>query len=285
MNVLGKILVFGNLLFCIVTAGLISWAYAARTNWFAYAKKLETVIKVVEANADTYRLEAEEARKKAEEYVAAKREELKRTEAARDSFKNQADEERRQFQAEKEKGEAAAVNQQSVTREIERRRQEVDYLTNLKASQDKKMADMALQQTQLRNRAVEADISLKSSEDRNAGLLANLETLTKEIERLRAGGSGRGSTASNSKPPPDDVRGTVQAVDRSSGLVTISIGSDHGLSPGNTLDIFRTEPKAEYLGVLQILSVRPDQAVGRPVGRISSPIQVQDRVASKIGNS
>ncbi len=284
MNVLGKILVFANLLFCLVTAALISWAYAARTNWFAYAKKLENVIKVVEANADTYRLEAEEAKKKADEEVQKVRVDLQRTVKQSEELKSQIDANRRQYVAEREKNETAAVNLESVTRELERRQQEVVYLTGLKATQDKKMADLEREKTALRDRATGADINLKAEQERNASLLASLESLTKEVERLRAGGSGRGS-GSHIKPPPDDVHGTVKAVDRYSGLVTISIGSDHGLSAGNTLEMYRTEPEPHYLGVLEIIQVRANEAVGRPRGKPKLPIQVQDRVASRIGNS
>lgn len=287
MNLLGKILVLANLVFCLITAALISWAYAARTNWHAYAKKLEGSLALQKANVETIEGEAREARQQFDKSILAREEKLKRTEAEREGFRLQAEQDQGQYQAERKKNDIAAINQQSATRELETRQQEVDYLKGLKASQDKKMAELEREKTELRNRAVGADINLKASEERNSSLLTQLETLTKEVERIRAGGTGRPAGGSNIKPPPANVQGTVKAVDRSGGsspLVTITIGSDSGLSAGNTLDIFRLDPEARYVGVLQILSVRPNEAVGRPMGRTTSPIQVADRVGSSIGN-
>jgi hypothetical protein len=282
MNVVGKILVFANLAFCLITAALISWAYAARTNWHAYARKLEGVIKVVEANADTYRLEAEEAKNKADAQVKQMAEALKRTTTELNTARSQSEQNQRMFLAEQQKNADAKVNVESITRELGTRQEEIDYLNGLKAAQDKKMADLARDNTELRNRAVAAEINSKSDQERNTQLLAQLETLTKEIDRLRAGRSG--SLANNVKPPPEDVEGLVKAVDRQTGYVTISIGSDHGLSKGNTLETFRLVPEGRYLGTVKILQVRPNEAVAQPVGQFSSPIQLGDRVASRIGN-
>ena len=41
----------------------------------------------------------------------------------------------------------------------------------------------------------------------------------------------------------------------------ISIGSDDGLAVGQELYVFRTQPRAEYLGKVKIVAVDPDQAV------------------------
>lgn len=85
-------------------------------------------------------------------------------------------------------------------------------------------------------------------------------------------------------PPYDDVEGIVKQVD-SSGLMTISIGSDAGLSKGHTLELFRLGEKpseSKYLGTIRILEVGPKEAVAQPVGRLAARPKAGDKVASRI---
>jgi hypothetical protein len=83
-------------------------------------------------------------------------------------------------------------------------------------------------------------------------------------------------------PPAEDVKGIIKQVDPTSGLVTIQLGSDAGLKKGNTLEVYRLKPKPTYRGTLRILEVRPDEAIGKPVGRLSSPIEEGDEAGSAI---
>lgn len=88
-------------------------------------------------------------------------------------------------------------------------------------------------------------------------------------------------------PPTENVEGVVKSVDASSGLMTITIGSNAGLQKGHTLELFRLDkqPKnSKYLGRIRILEVKPTEAVAQPVGRLSAPPQVGDRVSSRIGD-
>jgi hypothetical protein len=85
-------------------------------------------------------------------------------------------------------------------------------------------------------------------------------------------------------PPGDQVEGLIKQVD-SSGLVTISIGSDAGLAKGHTLEVFRLSDKpseSKYLGTIRILDVTAKQAVGQPVGRLFATPRSGDRVASRL---
>lgn len=100
--------------------------------------------------------------------------------------------------------------------------------------------------------------------------------------KLKAEGSGSSET---NNPPPKEVQGSIKAVDSTSGLVTITIGSDAGLAKGHTLHVYRTgtdKSNAMYLGTIRILEVRPSEAVGKPAGKLRDPIQAGDNVASKI---
>src|SRR5205085_9513396 len=78
MTTLGKIFVIVNVIFSILTVGLIAAAYAARTNWKAAYDKAEANVKVAQANADTYQAEVVEARKRAQEEIKKGNDELAR---------------------------------------------------------------------------------------------------------------------------------------------------------------------------------------------------------------
>lgn len=84
------------------------------------------------------------------------------------------------------------------------------------------------------------------------------------------------------QPPPGDLRGQIKAVDKD-GLVSVSIGSDAGLQKGHTLEVYRAAPKPLYLGVIEIIEVTPQEAVGRPATpRFKDQMQTGDQVASRI---
>ncbi len=91
--------------------------------------------------------------------------------------------------------------------------------------------------------------------------------------------------AGGKNPPAENVEGRVKAVD-GSGLMTITIGSDAGLTKGHTLELFRLDPQApsesSYLGTVRVLEAEAHQAVVQPVGRLSAPPQPGDRVASRL---
>ena len=62
-------------------------------------------------------------------------------------------------------------------------------------------------------------------------------------------------------------------------LVAVSIGSDDGLKPGHTVEVFNN---SKYLGRVEILKTSPDKAVGRvDVNYQQGPIQEGDRVATR----
>jgi hypothetical protein len=92
------------------------------------------------------------------------------------------------------------------------------------------------------------------------------EALAKITELRAIGGGGAGSLLRViDKPPPPvlaNLRGEVTAV--SGDLVTLSIGIDAGLAVGTTLDIYRIEGGARYLGTVKVtsaLNLFPKQAI------------------------
>jgi hypothetical protein len=82
--------------------------------------------------------------------------------------------------------------------------------------------------------------------------------------------------------PSESIEGQVKSVDPQSSLVTISVGSDDGLAKGHTLEVYRLNPVAKYLGRVRVLQTTPHEATAQPVSKLLAPIQVGDRVCSKI---
>jgi hypothetical protein len=106
-----------------------------------------------------------------------------------------------------------------------------------------------------------------------------------EFLRQKPEDAPRGRETESRNPPPENVQGIVKQVD-SSGLMTISIGSDAGLSKGHTLEVFRFTgsgpSQSKYLGTIRILEVKAKEAVAKPVGRMASQPYVNDQVASRL---
>ena len=62
MTILGKILVFVNLLFSLVTGALVIMVYVTQNNWVDGFEKLKKNYQVSEANSHMYAQEADEAK-------------------------------------------------------------------------------------------------------------------------------------------------------------------------------------------------------------------------------
>jgi hypothetical protein len=283
MTVLGRILVIVNALFSLVAFGLILAVHVSSTNWHAQADLNKKALEVAKANADTYKEEAEAARRVENEATVNARTEFERTKTERDKLAEDVKNWQNRYAQLEAKDKTTDVSRESLTSELKRRQDEVAQLQQQLAGRDKQMIDLEKQKKELRDRAVTNEIENRSERERNQQLLAQNEVLTKELQRAQASGTGVGG-GGDRNPPPEDVEGVVTEVDARSGYITISIGSDAGLSKGNTLEVYRLKPDPRYLGTLRIIDVRSHEAVAQVVGGTGRRGQIQkgDRVASNI---
>jgi hypothetical protein len=139
----------------------------------------------------------------------------------------------------------------------------------------------------MRERAVAAEIQFRAASERADRMEKEMQRLAQDNARLKAnvGGSAvaRGANAKN--PPSENVEGLIKATDPSSGLVTITIGTDAGVGKGNTMEVFRlgaVPSQSKYLGTIRIIEAGHNYAVGQPLGRMLAAPQTGDRVASRI---
>jgi RNA polymerase sigma factor (sigma-70 family) len=115
-------------------------------------------------------------------------------------------------------------------------------------------------------------------QDRSATLLEQIRVKDKELAALREQlGAIRGPKPATIS---SDFRGTIKAVQGD--LATITPGSDAGAAVGGVLQIYRLNPRPEYLGTIVIRAVTPHEAVGQLQGPKKAQIQPGDEVAARL---
>jgi hypothetical protein len=286
MTTVGKILVFLNLIFSLVVGGFVAFAYVARTNWVAEFKKLEAANQVLTADARTYQSELQKATQDADARVAKKDAELKSAQQDLDAANRVV------AQVRDELGKMNSRNQHETAlstisnTEVQKRQEDVSQLRDtLRKERDTNNA-LSKVNAELKDQATVAQIERRSVQDQNNRLEKQVQQMARDMARQRAnGGASTMARAGGKNPPSENVEGLVKNTD-SSGLMTLTIGSDAGLSKGHTLELFRLNPtspsQSKYLGTVRILEAEAHQAVAQPVGRLLSPPQRGDRVASRI---
>ncbi|HEV3079987.1 MAG TPA: hypothetical protein VGY66_09415, partial [Gemmataceae bacterium] len=196
----------------------------------------------------------------------------------------QVERERAQVVLKDQENKQLNLNRTTERQELQASQKEKDYLRDRVANLDKELNAANLHVQESDNARVDAEINLRKTQDRNERLLAENERLNKDAVAAKnaALNAGTASNGAKRRAPAEDVEGVVKSTDAQSGYITITIGSDAGLTKGDTLEVYRFKPEAAYLGTVEIIAVRADQAVAKPMGRLHGVIQVGDRVSSNI---
>jgi hypothetical protein len=95
---------------------------------------------------------------------------------------------------------------------------------------------------------------------------------------------GVAEAADGARKRAEATEGTIKSIDPGGQIVTITVGSDAGITKAQVLHVYRLMPVPIYLGTLKVLEVYPDRAVAA-IGSMNArgqPFQVGDRVASKL---
>jgi hypothetical protein len=289
MTAFGKLLVFMNLLFSVITGALIVFVFTTRANWVGAHKHAVDQAKAAEA---AYKAEK-----------AAHENDIKQKDATLEEMKKQIDQMNSRValaQADAQKAQELADKQialnrqsasqsESVQAELKQIRDERDVLDKEKTAlrqQVVKIQDELGRQVKL---AVEAELRAKNMDQKANNLLRQVEELTVRNRELESGGgAGTGTGASPpsiiegvAKAAPPNVRGRVTEVANStSGLAEVNIGSDSQLSVGNVLIVYRDR---EYLGDLTLTTVTAKKSVGKfAPNKRTSVIKAGDGVATSL---
>ena len=286
MTAVGKILVFLNLVFSLVVGAFVIMMYLARTHWVDEYKKVGDQVKVLAASEQTYRSEAIKAEQDAAAKIARAQADLKKVQAdleAQVAENNQMRE--RLAKAEQQRTGDLALSS-LATSEVQKRQADVSQVREALKMADEVNTALVKKNNELLEQATAANIEKQAALALAKKMEDQVQQMARDMERMRiSGGRGTATVRDNRRnPPAESVEGLIKATD-SSGLMTISIGSDAGLTRGQTLEVFRLSSipsQSKYLGTIRILEATPTQAVAQPVGRMAAPPQVGDRVASRI---
>jgi hypothetical protein len=290
MTVIGKILVFVNLVFSLITAGLIVMVYTTRINWYDAYTKQTAALKVVQGDFQR----AEAAQKETVDRKDAEYQQLIATKNKLESESKSLTDQLAKTKADLEAQLKVGTSSQKVTvdqlAELERRKTEVETLKKQINDQDKKIADIDRQMAMLRDTSVQFKVQWEQTKDRLRLVQDQNTALAQENARLKQQLGGATTTAypSGIAPAPaggapapriEELHGTIQKVEGD--LATITPGSDAGVVVGAELRVFHLQPKPEFLGTLKILAVSPTEAVGRLTGPKARQVKKGDEVDAR----
>jgi multidrug efflux pump subunit AcrA (membrane-fusion protein) len=290
MTVFGKILTFVILVLALAQAALHVMFHIAQANYVSALDKATTNAKVAVAEAESWRAQYEKAVQDRDAALAKKQGEIDTLTAQltdAKAGKEQAEQTIAGLQTNFTKVDAAQKADQA---NINRHALEVKSLNAAIETRDKQIRDMLLAVNQFRDDSVKSKMEANDYKFRNEQMVELLKEKEQEIVALKtkSPGSGLGGPlpggpggAGSKNPPSANIEGLITQTDPSSGMVTISVGSDAGVVKGNTMEVFRLNPP-KYLGTLRIVETKPNEAVGRPMSKPLGPIMQGDHVASKI---
>ena len=284
MNIIGKIFVFAVFVMSLVFMSFAIALFSTHTNW---REEITRPADQVQAGKPLgYKLQLDEAKKERETLtaeIAKLTAEVAASEAARDQIVakiqtalGEKDKELQALRKAKDAREDERENAQTelaMTRtELEKATKTVEGLRDDVRGMQKKVDEQVTRTAKLAGELHEKESFLEIATERKAQLekqVANARLLLKQhglaIESL----------------PRDHVPtagGVVTAVADDS--IEVTLGGDDGVQMGHFLEVYRND---EYLGRVQVISVKPDRSVGRVIREFKrGDIQPGDRVATRL---
>lgn len=279
MTFVGKLLVGLIMIFALVFLGISTVVFMTERDWKA-AKEAETK-KVSKANQDLTQAQSDikklqndllSAKAASDTALKGKDQEIAKLEAETKTAQDQATD------ANKALG-VAEQNAKIALEEADQQHKEAEQLRAQKADVEKQANEYKLRQTELNDKIRELERAKETLEKNSADLR---ERTARLATALRSHGLSDDPSAYAAIESPPAVEGEVTRV--KTNKVQLSIGADDGLVPGHELYLYRTRPRAEYLGKIKIMAVDPDQAVGEVIGTTvqGKKIKEGDLVSSTI---
>jgi ABC-type Na+ efflux pump permease subunit len=263
MTFVGRILVLLITALALVFLGVSTVVFTTASNW-KEAKEAETK-KVNKLQSDVRDLAAQQDALKKENaaevtsHKAAIKREEEKVAALEADIKRSMDE----IAQSRTALEVAQQNAKLSLDEATARKAETDLLREQKSAVEKQANEFKLSMTDLNDKIRELSRMLETATGNNKDLR---ERVAKFSTLLRQNGLSDDISAIKGLESPPTVQGEVARVDAQNKSLEITIGSDDGLVPGHELFLYRVKPNPEYLGMIKILSVDPDQAVARVIG-------------------
>lgn len=281
MTFVGKILVIVIMAFALLFLGVSTVVFVTAHNWKEATAKEKKKVDDLSKKSSDLTSQVDAAKKDLEKAATDHKQAIDQSAGRVKSLEDQNKQEQNEITAARAKLETAQQSANTSLTLADERLKEALQLRDQKSAVEKQANDYKLQQTELNDKIRELERQTKSLDENNKDLrdrVARYSTLLR-----RSGLSDDISVVKGLESPPP-VEGEVVRVDALNRRVEISIGSDDGLVPGHELTLFRTKPRPEFIGKIKIISVDPDQAVGKVIGNTiqGKKIQEGDSVSSKI---
>jgi uncharacterized protein YlxW (UPF0749 family) len=273
MTQVGKILVLVIMAFSLMFLGISTMVFTTSKNWKTETqKKGEEVTKIKKALADEQARVAE-AKKNLEDAKAYADQEKKSLESRIRTLEDTNKRDLLSIEAVRKDLVVAEQSAKTALDEVEARRKETMALREQKAAVEKQANQFQLRQAELNDRIRELERILETATKNNSDLR---ERVAKYTTLLQRNGLNPDISRIRGMENPPPVTGQVMRVDPTSRRLEISIGSDDGLVVGHELLVYRTKPRAEYLGKGQVIAVDADQAVVRVLGSTNQGKKIKE---------
>jgi len=263
MTFVGRILVLIITALALVFLGVSTVVFTTATNW-KVAKDAETK-KVNDLQNKTRDLTAQlegakqENAKAVESHKAALKQQENIVVALEARIKDATDE----ITASRARLEDAIESSKLALQDSSARKSETDLLREQKSAVEKQGNEYKLRQTELNDEIRELKRMLETATN-NANDLRDRVARFSTLLRSRGLSDDITSVKGMENPPPLQVEVSRVAVDNRT--IEFTGGSDEGVVPGHEMFLYRLLPQPEYLGKIKVISVDPDQSVGRVIG-------------------
>ena len=281
MTQVGKILVLVIMAFSLIFLGISTMVFVTSKNWKVATEKKDAEVKKIKGELSNEQAKLAEAKKNLEEALAVKEQATKALDSHIKTLEDQNKRDLAQIQQVRQDLAVAQQSARSSLEEVDSRRKETTLLRDQKAAVEKQANEYQLRQAELNDKIRELERMLDTATKNNTDLR---ERVAKYTTLLTKAGLSTDIAQIKGLEAPPPVTGEVRKVDPTNKRLEITIGSDDGLVNGHELYLYRTAPRAEYLGRVQIIAVDPDQAVARVMGSTvqGKKIKEGDIVSSSI---
>jgi chromosome segregation ATPase len=281
MTQVGKILVLVIMAFSLVFLGIATMVFVTSKNWKDATAKKDGEVKKVRTELQTAQAAVDAAKKTLEENDARAKQETKGLETRIRTLEDQNKRDLTEITKVREQLAVQLATAKTSVEDAEARRNETMLLRQQKSAVEKQANEYQLRQADLNDKIRELERFLETATKNNSDLR---ELVAKYTTLLQSKGLSTDITQIKGMENPPPVTGQVKKVDATNKRLEITIGSDDGLVVGHELFLYRTKPRAEYLGRGQIIAVDPDQSVVRVLGNTvqGKKIKEGDIVSSTI---
>jgi uncharacterized protein YlxW (UPF0749 family) len=281
MTQVGKILVLVIMAFSLIFLGISTMVFVTSKNWKDATAKKDAEVKKIKGELGTEQAKLAEAKKNLEDAQAAATTATKALNSRLQTLEDQNKRDLAQIQQVRQDLAVATQSAKTALDEVADRHKETALLREQKSAVEKQANEYQLRQAELNDRIRELERMLDTATRNNTDLR---ERVAKYTTLLQKAGLSTDIAQIKGLEAPPPVSGEVTKIDATNKLFEISIGADDGLVIGHELYLYRTKPRAEYLGKGTIVRVDPDQAVVRVMGSTvqGKKIKEGDIVSSSI---